>query len=355
MEMDKNDSWKEKIDPAFDEIIKVYLYFIENTCICTGDKKKRYLSLDNESLKVLERKRYPHLSKEYKQNPSNLKKFTNDIITLGASPDTMHISGFFKNMAKLFNKNEKKKSKRENKNEHSDVLDTNIMSMIKGLSREDSRNYYKNRFETLPEKVKTFVEGKNQKEINKVFFDLGVDVSCLMHQTGIRGYWDSQDKSYGDKKINKVHLVNTGMQQMYNAISIMTYKKSLGQLIEEARNNDESLYNALHLDKTLFDVDWVRKRIRKAFYSGDSAFFKQLGRAIKKPPIPAKLMYGEAIIILALLWFLGLCRLNNAELMELLKVSGVMIPEDSESFRKFIDRLKDDKVIKDFNKIINEL
>ena len=176
-----------------------------------------------------------------------------------------------------------------------------------------------------------------------------------MYQTGTKGYFDAQGESNKGNKINKLNLINIAMQQIYDAISITTYRKPLRELIEEARNNDESLYKAIHLDKTLFEVDWVRKRIRKAFYSGDSTFFKQLGRAIKKPPIPGKVMYVEAIVILASLWFPGLCRLENSELMELLKTSGVMIPEDPEAFRKFIDRLKDDHVIEDINKVLNEL
>ena len=81
MPTEETRSWKEKIDPAFDELIKVYLDFIKNTSICTSDKKKRYLTLDDESLKVMERKRYPPLSKEFKPNPRNLEKLTNDIIT----------------------------------------------------------------------------------------------------------------------------------------------------------------------------------------------------------------------------------------------------------------------------------
>ena len=46
MQTEETRSWKEKIDPAFDELIKVYLDFIKNTSICTIDKKKRYLTLD---------------------------------------------------------------------------------------------------------------------------------------------------------------------------------------------------------------------------------------------------------------------------------------------------------------------
>ena len=89
--MEETNSWKEKIDPAFDELIKVYMDFIKNTCICTSDKKKRYLTLDDESLKVMERKRYPPLLKEFKPNSRNLKKLTDDMIAIGASPDIMHI------------------------------------------------------------------------------------------------------------------------------------------------------------------------------------------------------------------------------------------------------------------------
>lgn len=53
------------------------------------------------------------------------------------------------------------------------------------------------------------------------------DTLCLMFQAGIKGYWDSQSKSCNDKKINKPDLIIVAMQQIYDAISIMTYKKSL--------------------------------------------------------------------------------------------------------------------------------
>jgi len=45
MQTEETRSWKEKIDPAFDELIKVCLDFIKNTCVCANDKNKRYLTL----------------------------------------------------------------------------------------------------------------------------------------------------------------------------------------------------------------------------------------------------------------------------------------------------------------------
>ena len=350
---DKN-SWKKKIDPAFDDLIKVYLDYIKRTHICSIDKRKRYLSLDDESLKVLERRGYPPLLRELKPNPRNLKKLMNYTIGVGASPDSMLILECFKNIDKLLNKKKKKKSKGVSKNKYSDALESNIMSMINGLPREDSRNYYKKRLlvDLSPKKTKAFFEGKTQKELIKDLVDIGIDVTCLMFQTGFTGYLDLPNGNCNGKKFIKSNVVNLAMQQTYNSISIMTYKKSLSELLEEAQKNDESLYNAIHLDKTLFDKGWVRKRIKRAFYSGDSIFFKELARAIKKPPIDAKLMYGELVIILSSLWLLGLYRLDNSELMELLKTNGVPIQEDIDTFRKYIDRLKDDNILFDPDKLI---
>ncbi len=197
MKVGKNNSWEEKTDPAFDELIKVYLDYIERTHICSPDKRKRYLSLDDESLKVLERKGYPPLVKEFKTNPRNLKKLMNYTINIGASPDSMLILEYLKNMDILLNKKKKKKSKGEGKNKYYGALESNIIGMIDGLPREDSRNYYKKSLGIVLswKEAKAFVEGKTQKELVKGLFDIGIDITCLMFQAEFRGYL-TKTKSY---------------------------------------------------------------------------------------------------------------------------------------------------------------
>ncbi len=143
MKVDKYNSWKKKIDPAFDDLIKVHLDYIELTHICSTDIHKRYLSLYDESLKVLEHKGYPPLLREFNPNLKNLKELMNDAIIIGASSDSKLISECIEYMVILFNKNENKYSQREIKNKYADALKSTIISMIKGLSRDDSRNYYK--------------------------------------------------------------------------------------------------------------------------------------------------------------------------------------------------------------------
>lgn len=88
MKVDKNNSWKDKIDPAFDDLIKVHLDYIELTRICSTDTHKRYLSLDDESLTALKSKGYPPLLREFNPNPENLKELTKDTVIIGASSDS---------------------------------------------------------------------------------------------------------------------------------------------------------------------------------------------------------------------------------------------------------------------------
>ncbi len=363
----EDNSWKKKIDPAFDDLIRIFLDYIKHIRICihVEDERykkytryKKYLSLDEESLKVLKRRGYPPLLREFKLNRRNLRNLMNCTIAIGASPDSMLILELHSNVEKIFKNEKKKKSKKESKRKYVkkylDAIESNIMDMINGLPREDSRDYYKKHFmiDLSDEDADTLFYGKTEKEVIKYLVDREMDISCLMLQTGFRGYWDPPGEDYNDKRISKLKLINMGMLQVYNAISITTYKKPLGVLYAEARNNDESLCNAIHLDKTLIDKDWVRKRIKKAFYSGESGFLKELGRAIGKAPISVKANYGELIIILVSLWHFGLYRLDNNELMDLLKKSSVPMQNDIEPFIRYINRLKKDNVLIDINKLI---
>jgi len=367
MKVDKENNWKKKIDPAFDDLIKVYLDYIKFTHICSLDKRKRYLTLEDASLKVMERKGYPPLLKEFNPDQRDLKELMNDIVVIRASSDSKLISESIEYIVILVKDNEDKKLKREIKSKYEDALKSNIISMIKGLPREDSRNYYKRRLEIdlSTEEAKPLTKKKVHKKI-AVTNEMLKDIFCLMHQTGIKGYWGSQGESYNDKEIDKLNFINLVMQQVYDDISKRAYKKSLIQLLEEARNDDEILYKAIRLDKTLFDEDWVRERIRKAFYSGDSRFFNELGKAIIKYPIPLRgiqgkfkveqeesiLEYGKLTLILLKLWPIGLCRLEIRELVGLLKACGLSTQEDDKTFRTYINRLRKSNVLLDLDKLI---
>ncbi len=328
--MDKSNSWKEKIDPAFDELIKVYLDFIDRSRINTNTG---YSCLDDDSLNFLKEKGYPSLHKKLEYDYEYSKKLTKDIIKLGATNDIEYIMKFF--TAKKF-----------------DQRKSYLFKMIHALPNDESKEHYRTFFSFFEseEKLKSYFNRKPEIELKRCLYDVVMNILTLMLQVMYKGYWNTEnDESLKRKRLGRLTLLKIGLSEVFNAISSLTHKKSLYELLEDAENgNDESLFKAIHIDKTLFDLDWVRKRIRKAFYAGDSYFFKKLGTAIEKMPLENDIEYTKLNSVLISLWELGLCKLNNQELWELLKSCGIIVQDDPESFRKHVNRLIERKEIDDF-------
>ncbi|MBC8549396.1 MAG: hypothetical protein H8D23_07070 [Candidatus Brocadiales bacterium] len=88
------------------------------------------------------------------------------------------------------------------------------MSMIDGLPREVIRDYYKKHLlvNLSPKETNAFFEGKTQKEVIKDLVDMGIDITCLMFQTGLRGYLDSPNGNCNGKKYSRSYVVNLTMR-----------------------------------------------------------------------------------------------------------------------------------------------
>ncbi len=328
--MEETHSWKEKIDPAFDELIKVYLDFIDKSHI---NLNTGYLSLDDDSLNILKEKGYPSFHKKIKFDYEYNKKLTKDIIKLRASNDIEYMSKFF--TAKKF---EQKKSY--------------LFKMIQALPNKESKEYYRTFFSFFEteEKRKSYFDRRPEIDRKRCVYDSNMNILTLVKQVMFKGYWDTEnDASIKRKRLDRLNLIKICLSEVFNTVSSITHKKSLDELLEEAeKGSDESLFKAIQIDKTLFDLDWLRKRIRKAFYTGDSSFFKKLGTAIEKTSLENDIEYTKLNSVLISFWKLGLCKLNNQELWELLKSCGIIVQEDPETFRKHVNRLIENKTIDDF-------
>ena len=70
-------------------------------------------------------------------------------------------------------------ARKEYEEKYLDAIDSNIMGMINGLPREDSKDYYRERFAVdLSEKdFKAVVESKTEKELLKFFVDIEMDIN----------------------------------------------------------------------------------------------------------------------------------------------------------------------------------
>ncbi|NUO10000.1 MAG: hypothetical protein HUU08_15230 [Candidatus Brocadia sp.] len=330
MHVEKSNSWKEKIDPAFDEIIKVYLDFIDRSHI---NVNTGYLCFDDDTLNFLKQKGYPSLHKKLALDYEYSKKLTKDMIKLGASNDIEYILKFF--TAKKF---EQKKSY--------------LFKLIQALPKKESQEYYRKFFcffET-EEKLKSYFNRSPGIDLKRCQFDVGTNFLTLVMQVMYKEYWNTEnDESIKGKRLDRLNLIKISLSLVYNTISGITHKNSLDELLEEAeKGNDESLFKAIQIDKTLFDLEWIRKRIRKAFYSGDRIFFDRLGAAVMKMSLENDIEYNKLNSVLISFWELGLCKLTNQERWELLKSCGIVVQDDPKSFDRHVRRLIENKTICDY-------
>jgi hypothetical protein len=136
-------------------------------------------------------------------------------------------------------------------------------------------------------------------------------------------------------------MIKRNLFCIWNTISLIVNKKSLRELLIKARRgDDDSLFALIKVDKTLFDHDWVRLRIRKAMYSGDTDFFYSLAKAIKSDPLQTRKYKLLVFVVMIFFWKYGLYSLTVPELMQLLQDSGISIQEDEVTFRKYYDRIQ---------------
>ncbi|MBI1910367.1 MAG: hypothetical protein HYS21_00010 [Deltaproteobacteria bacterium] len=320
--MHKKNNWKSKIYPYFHELIRIYRNFLE---LCHLPTNSGFVALDDDSFRFMELKGFPSLIEQSKSNLN--KKALQDFKQFGVSNDIKYV-------ANLSESNLKK----------------SILKILEGLPSE-SKAYYIRQFNLFEaeKQMKASSSARALKEDLKLNKEQTRDLAVLLLMAGLKGYWNLKKPNINKPtKVNRKHILKTSLSLIYDTVSQLTHKRPLKELIEEARKgNDDSLFKAIQINKTLFDLDWVRKRIRKAQFSGEADFFQSLAEAIGKDPLAHDIEYGELILILISFWKLGLCRLENNELMDLLEASGLRIQEDPETFRTFVNRLKKNNILTD--------
>jgi len=101
--------------------------------------------------------------------------------------------------------------------------------------------------------------------------------------------------------------------------SIMLYKRSMSALIEETREgNDDSLFQAVRVDRSALTCPTVAVRISRAELRGEKRFFERLRSALKGPSKKHWEAYSDLRFSLVVLRECGLDSMSDAELEHLL-------------------------------------
>ena len=144
----KKSSWKDKVDPAFDKLIKIYLNFLK---VIQLPGNEGYLTIDDKNLRILEIEGFPSLASVYEHDKA--KDVFIDLGYLLGEPITE------KEIREIGKEVKKKKA--------------NIFKMMLEISEmigEESRKYYKEAFENFvsEEKYSRYISGKDENQIKDI-------------------------------------------------------------------------------------------------------------------------------------------------------------------------------------------
>ena len=325
--MNAHSSWKQKVDPAFPEFIKLYLFYLETVKLPSNEG---YLSMElpEQYLKRFEIEGFPSIASIYEHDKPEDLQF--DVISLFDDAATKQ--------------DFKKVTRKMTKDKH---FFYETLVQIAGRLEENSREYYLKKFEPIKSEnnYKLHIESMNEVGVENWRKENISDRQSLQWHYYVKVLEDAKQNIAAKRKTivkrfnEQPKIFKRNIYWVWNTISLLVHRKGLKNLFNAARKgSDEALFKLIQIDKTLFDHDWLRERIRKAAYLGDWQFFTDLSKAISTDPINNRKIHGELFLILAQFWMVGLYRLTIPEVMELLKESGVRMQYDEVNFRKFVDR-----------------
>lgn len=333
--MSKKQPVKHKIDPAFNKFIKLYL---ENLRLMQLPGNEGYLALelDEKDYRKMELEGFPGIAPLYE----------NDTVK-----DVIFEAGllFGQNISKHdFTEIGKKSKKAGGFCEFFSSIFEEVANYQE--MNQESKSYYLNSFaplcseKTLKEHTSNMDEKNLKKWGRKIHSDI---LSLVWHDLEIRiekmkkDINKSRDIIKNKLNIYQKRMIRRSLFSTWNTISLLVNRKSLKQLFTEAKNgNEESLFRLIKVDKTLLDHGWVRTRIRKAVYSGDWGFFKELSEAINTDPLENRKIHGDIFLVLLQFWKVGLYRLSAKKIRDRFEACGIFFSPDyrDKSFEKFIKR-----------------
>lgn len=197
---------------------------------------------------------------------------------------------------------------------------------------EESRRYYL-KFSISPEEVLA-LDSQAKSDIAK--YQISNILSLCLHKL----FLVAENNRDAIKELRPAFLQYVFFN-IWKLISLFVHDKPLQELYDEARGgSNKALFKVIKIDKTLFDHDWVRARIRGAMYSGNEMFFKSLGQAVKDDPVKGPKSRVKEFLVLTLFWEAALYRLSIKEMLNLFQSCGLAIKEDDVTFRKLVDRFK---------------
>lgn len=153
----------------------------------------------------------------------------------------------------------------------------------------------------------------------------------VMDNFDIEGDFDSWNGGWKGV-FKKQDLIGLVLALQRTILSIMIYQKTMQTLVEEVRQGiDDSLFDAVRLDRSSVACPTFAARIAKAEFTNDKHFFIRLRNALKGPAKKHWESYQDLRFALFTLRDLGFDGLSDDQLVELLVKQLKVYPDRFEA------------------------
>lgn len=128
---------------------------------------------------------------------------------------------------------------------------------------------------------------------------------------------------------NKNDVIGLTVALQRNILSIMLFHRTLDKMVNDVRDgNDESLFKAVRLDRSIVTCPTFAFRIAKAEFKNDKDFFRHLRSALKGPSKKHWEAYKDLRYAFFILRESGFDQMSDAQLEDLLVYKLKLYPND---------------------------
>ena len=294
-------SWQDKIDPVFDSMITSYVKLLDGC----EELPKGYLSLNDLSEQL-------DLEEPWWKTVNIKDNGQDDVSQNGETADDID-----QDLLNIFSYT------KEDKKEYFD----SCLKIAEELPEESKAFYIK--------KIQSFLEDPSIKPPFSLFetptkknMDLYSVIGSLIMRFIFLGFEEDKDSDVSDEEMElfkKSKIMNFFIGFIYSLLSSIVYKETPTSLLNKFLNgDDQALFRAISINKTVLYYKEVKERILKAQFTGDNKFFRGLGNAIASAQFKNVRGYGRLFPVLIIFWSFGLYRLTRLELYSLLIQSRII-------------------------------
>jgi hypothetical protein len=339
------DSWKKKIDPAFDKPVKTYLKFLFQVEKLPNEGE---ITFNDESIELVRENN--NLKADYgTESGMEMFQFAENVGLLSGQEirgvlNSIAAMGEYRkfsegiNNAGLITRFFKKLYFRYFMRDEIAAKMDSLIQQIETLPEEESRQYYANKVNPFINDICTKNSFKSQEGIELIPL-------CILIRIVLAKIDEISDDSATKEEIEYLRestvVISKVLGSIKSVISQLSHQKDMCELLTDMeKGDDDSLFKAVTIDKTLLSSKSVDKRNVQADATGDYEFQNKLSRKYKKRPLKRVAQHGKSYAVLKFFWNIELYKLNYNELHYFLKSCGLNPPDSPEAFTKFMQRFK---------------